>query len=202
MNKKVIVSAIVLFNMFSFSAFAANKTGNVDKSINVVQIDQTSDKQALKAGSRNWQNAVKGQDVFAGDKIRTGLRSVAQINYEDGTMTRIGSRSLLTVKDKKLNLKRGYMWGKVDKTRTKGLKVFTANAIASIIGTEFFIEAGSDGTTTLTVLEGIVELAGKKGKVSVTAGTSSVVDKDGNAGDPMVFDQAKVLERYSELLID
>jgi len=202
MNKKIIVSAIVLFNTFSFSAFAANKTGNIDKSINVVQIDQTSDKEALKAGSRNWQSATKGQDVFAGDKIRTGLRSVAQINYEDGTMTRIGSRSLLTVKDRKLSLKRGYMWGKVDKTRTKGLKIFTANAIASIIGTEFFIEAGSDGTTTLTVLEGVVELAGKKGKVSVTAGTSSIVDKDGNAGDPEVFDQNKVLERYSELLID
>lgn len=202
MNKKIIVSAIVLLNTFSFSAFAANKTGNIDKSINVVQIDQTSDKQALKAGSRNWKSAVKGQDVFAGDKIRTGLRSVAQINYDDGTMTRIGSRSLLSVKDRKLNLKRGYMWGKVDKTRTKGLKIFTSNAIASIIGTEFFIEAGSDGTTTLTVLEGIVELAGKKGKVSVTAGTSSIVDKDGNAGDPEVFDQDKVLARYSELLID
>lgn len=195
MKKLVLLSLITSF-AFTSNAFAADKRGSIDRVINAVQVDQSTD------SSRKWEKATQGQEIFVGNNIRTGLRSVAEIKYDDGTATRIGSRSSITVSDRKLKLKRGYMWGKVDKNKTKGLKIFTSSAVASIIGTEFFIESGDNDLSTLVVLEGTVEFSGKKGKVSVTEGTSATVDKDGNVSEPIPFNKDEVLKRYSELLID
>lgn len=201
MKKKLVLGVLLFFNGFSSNAFSIDRRGEIQYVTNQVQIDQSQENKSTMLGSKRWQTATKGQEIFVGNNIRTGLKSIAQISYDDGTITRVGSRSLITINDRKLNLKRGYIWGKVDKNTTKGLKIITSNAVASIIGTEFFIEASQDGFTTLTVLEGSVELTGKKGKVQVTEGTYSVVDKEGNVGDPAVFDKDKVIQRYSDIVI-
>ncbi len=193
--KKILVLTLITSLGFITPSFALDKRGSIDRVINMVQIDQSN------SSNKKWQNVEKGQDVFVGDNIRTGLRSVAQINYDDGTSTRIGSRSLITVNDRKIKIKRGYMWGKVDKNKTKGLKIFTANAVASIIGTEFFIES-TGNITTLVVLEGQIDFVGKNCSTQVTEGTYSTIDSQGNISQPDVFDKDSVLKKYSELLID
>ncbi|MFN8576626.1 MAG: FecR family protein [Candidatus Sericytochromatia bacterium] len=191
--KKILILSLVTSLGFISPSFALEKRGSIDKVINMVQIDHNN--------SRNWSKAEKNESVFVGDNIRTGLRSVAQINYDDGTSTRIGSRSFITVNDRKIKIKRGYMWGKVDKNKTKGLKLFTSNAVASILGTEFFIEK-SGNTTSLVVLEGEIEFKSLKGNVKVTEGTFSTIDDKGIITDPIPFDKDTVLKRYAELLID
>lgn len=192
--RKLLLSSLLSLAFISPS-LADDRRGEIDRSINLVQIDMGKD------NARNWKKAEKGNVVSTGDTIRTGLRSVAQISYDDGTVTRIGSRSTVTVGDKKLNLKRGYMWGKVDKNKTKGLKIFTSSAVASILGTEFFVETVGNNTI-LVVLEGEIEFKSPKGMVKVTEGTFSTIDLNGNVSDPMVFDRDVVLSKYSELLID
>lgn len=192
--KKLLISSL-LGLLFINPVLAEDKRGEIDRSINLVQIDKGKD------NVRNWQKAEKGNVVSLGDTVRTGLRSVAQISYDDGTITRIGSRSTVTVNDRKLTLKRGYMWGKVNKETTKGLKIFTSSAVASILGTEFFVE-NVGNSTILVVLEGEIEFKGKKGTVKVTEGTFATIDFNGNVSDPMVFDKNIVLSKYSELLID
>lgn len=191
--KKVLLFSLITSLNFISPSFALESRGTIDKVINMVQIDHSS--------SRNWSKAEKNENVFVGDSIRTGLRSVAQINYDDGTSTRIGSRSFITINDRKIKIKRGYMWGKVDKNKTKGLKLFTSSAVASILGTEFFIEK-SGNTTNLIVLEGEIDFSSKKGNTKVTEGTFAVIDEQGNITEPIPFDKDTVLKRYSELLID
>ncbi len=200
--KKIILIATALLSSVSLNSYSMEKRGEIQFIKNNVQIDKSPEKSSISLVSKRWKNAVKGQDIFIGDNIRTGLRSITQISYDDGTTTRIGSRSLVTVKDRTLNLKRGYLWGKVDKYKTKGLKIITSSAVAAIIGTEFFVEIDSGGFTTLTVLEGMVEFEGKKGNVKVTNGMYSVIDKDGNVGEPALFDKDLVIKRYSDVVID
>lgn len=188
--KKILTFTLSIFLSLSTTVFAGEKRGSIEKSINKVQIKKDGDK---------WQNADAGDSLFVGNSLRTGPRSIAEIRYDDDSLTRIGSRSNIIIKDRKINIKRGYIWGKVDKNKTKGLKIFTANAVASIVGTEFFVEYHTDKSTSVTVLEGAIEVQGKSGKVTVTAGTVAKIDSDGVASDPEKFDVNQVLERYAEV---
>ncbi|MFN4152150.1 MAG: FecR domain-containing protein [Candidatus Sericytochromatia bacterium] len=187
--KKILSLSLSMIITFSLTAFAAEKRGSLEKSINYVQVKKNG----------KWQEAESGASLFVGNTLRTGPRSVAEVKYDDGSLTRIGSRSNIVISDRKLNIKRGYIWGKVDKNKTKGLKIFTANAVASIVGTEFFVEYNTDKSTTVTVLEGTIEVQGKSGKVMVSGGTASTIEADGSVSEPTSFDVNKVLERYGEV---
>jgi ferric-dicitrate binding protein FerR (iron transport regulator) len=187
--KKILALSLSMIITFSLTAFAAEKRGSLEKSINYVQVKKNG----------KWQEAESGASLFVGNTLRTGPRSVAEVKYDDGSLTRIGSRSNIVISDRKLNIKRGYIWGKVDKNKTKGLKIFTANAVASIVGTEFFVEYNTDKSTTVTVLEGTIEVQGKSGKVMVSGGTASTIEADGSVSEPTSFDVNKVLERYGEV---
>lgn len=187
--KKVLALAFSIVLSIGSYSIAGEQRGSIERKTNYVQVKHAS----------GWQSADAGTSLFVGSALRTGPRSVAEIKYDDGSMTRVGSRSNLVINDRKINIKRGYIWGKVDKNKTKGLKIFTATAIASITGTEFFVEVNSDKSTTITVLEGSIEVEGKAGKIKVTEGTYATVDIDGNASNPAAFDVAKVIERYAEV---
>ncbi|MBC7474591.1 MAG: FecR domain-containing protein, partial [Candidatus Sericytochromatia bacterium] len=134
-----------------------------------------------------------------GNTIRTGIRSMTEIKYDDGTLTRIGSRSNITINDRKILINKGYIWGKVNKDLTKGLKIFTSSAVVAIVGTEFFVEVNSDKSTTVTVLEGIIEVTGKKSKIFVVPGTYSRIYENGTISEPENFKTEEVFARYSDV---
>lgn len=180
---------------FSSMAFAAEKKGVVEKVNNRVEIKTAN----------SWHKLKTGVKVFVGDSIRTGLRSTAEIKYDDETRTRIGSRSNIVVTDKKITINKGYIWGKVDKHKTKGLKIVTSNAIASIVGTEFFVEVNDDKSTTITVLEGEISVSPKEKhkkdqKTAVKAGTFATIDEAGNVKESGDLNKDKVLKKYDEVV--
>ncbi len=191
--KKVLSIAVASIFAFSSMVLAGEKRGFLEKANNKVEIKV----------SNSWKNAKSGQKIFVGDSIRTGLRSTAEIKYDDETRTRIGSRSNIIVADRKINIMKGYIWGKVDKRKTKGLKIITSNAIASIVGTEFFVEV-EDKNTIITVLEGEISFeANKKDatkKTSVKAGNFAKIDVNGNVIESGPMDTPKVLAKYDELV--
>lgn len=200
MLKKLVMVTLTTMIALSSNGYAREKRGTIEKAVNNVQVNNGATAQQVALGVKRWQTASEGQEIFVGSSIRTGFRSVAEIRYDDGTLTRVGSRTNMVISDRMLNIKRGYIWGKVDKHKTKGLKIYAPNAVASIVGTEFFIEVNRDDTSTVTVLEGTIQLDGTKGKTMVTAGTSSVVDKDGNVSEPVAFNQDEVIARYQEVV--
>ncbi len=204
MIKKILSGAMVLAIIFSQGVNAGEKRGTLEKVVNLVQVDNGSaraQEMTTWAGSqKRWKQVSEGHELFAGDILRTGPRSVAQIKYDDGNLTRIGSRTNVVIRDREIKLKRGFLWGKVNKLFSRGLKIFTASAVASIVGTEFFVEVGKDNSTMVTVLEGTIELEGKNGHVLVTEGTYAVIDKDGKANDPVAFNKEDVIARYAEVV--
>jgi ferric-dicitrate binding protein FerR (iron transport regulator) len=200
MFKKLLLVSLTSILVFSPNVYARQKRATIEKAVNMVQVNNGASDAQVAMGVKRWKPADVGQSLFVGSSIRTGIRSVAELRYDDGTLTRVGSRTNLVVNDRKLTIKRGYIWGKVDKNLTKGLKIYGPNAVASIVGTEFFVEVSRDNKTMITVLEGSIDVDGKKGKTTVTAGTYSVVDADGNVSDPLAFNTDEVVERYSEVV--
>jgi hypothetical protein len=187
--KKLLLSLLSI-SFLSFNAFAENKRAEISKITNLAQIKYNN----------KWEKGSLNSPLFVGNQIRTGLRSALEIKYDDGTFTRIGSRTILEIKDRELNLKRGFLWGRVDKLITKGLKIFTISAVASIVGTEFFVELDSEKNTLVTVLEGEIEVKTKTGNVMVTKGKQARIDKSGIALELIDFDINKIVDRYKEVV--
>lgn len=200
MIKKLIMISLASMLVPSPNVYAKEKRATVEKAINFVQINNGATAKQVAMGGKRWTVATIGQPVFVGSSIRTGLRSAAELRYDDGTLTRIGSRTNMIISDRKLTIKRGFIWGKVDRNMTRGLTLYAPNAVASIVGTEFFVEVNRDNQTMITVLEGSIEVSGTKSKTMVTAGTYSIVEADGNVSDPVAFNTSEVIERYQEVV--
>ncbi|MBC7476365.1 MAG: hypothetical protein H7263_18935, partial [Candidatus Sericytochromatia bacterium] len=110
--KKLLMLTISTMLFLTSNAYALEERGNIQKSVNFVQIDQTDNSSKDHYSVKRWKKADIGQSIFVGNTIRTGIRSMTEIKYDDGTLTRIGSRSNITVNDRKINIHKGYIWGK------------------------------------------------------------------------------------------
>lgn len=89
-----------------------------------------------------WVGAGNGTSVASGAYVRTGSNSRAQIHYSDGSVMRMGSRSVARVRDtgaKNVQLHKGKAYFKVAPQQKK-MKVRTRTAVATVLGTEFVVE--------------------------------------------------------------
>lgn len=119
-----------------------------------------------------------GQDVKAGDVVRTNEIGQIAILFADRTQIRVGRDSVLVVKDVRadggvsLELQRGQLYGRAARGGS-GVTVDTPAATAAIRGTDWAMTV-STGRTTLNVIEGLVDLSNENGVVSVGTGESAI----------------------------
>jgi ferric-dicitrate binding protein FerR (iron transport regulator) len=130
--------------------------------------------------------ARDGEDVFAGQGVRTLKRSQAEINFRDRSVLRVNERTDLVVQDsaslRNIQLRGGVVWVRVAKgVRTQ---VETPSATAVARGTVFTVAVLEGGLTQLTVLEGAVDIQVGGKIVSVSAGQTITVtpDRAGSSG--------------------
>lgn len=137
-NKKV--SGILSISILLASVVNLRAVGDVDQRNAVIQ---TLENQVqVKYGSSLWRNARASQVVRPGTQIRTGSLSKIELEYPDGTLTRIGSRTNYEVLDKSsraVKVNSGKVWFKVT-PKSAGLKIYSPTAVAAITGTEGFAE--------------------------------------------------------------
>ena len=117
------------------------------------------------------------QVIRAGQGVRTLKRSQAEVSFRDGSALRINERSDVIVQDsatlRNVQLREGLVWVRVAKgVRTQ---VETPSATAVARGTVFTVGVGKDGSTTLTVLEGIVGIQVGGKSVDVNPGQTITV---------------------------
>ena len=117
-----------------------------------------------------WQMASVQESLNNGDSLRTGSGSRAEIQYSDGTITRIGSNSIVRISRSDssseqrtgLRLLIGKLWLKV--TKGKGLlKIETPTAVASVLGTELLVSNNDKNVSHVTTLDGLVEVSSNSG---------------------------------------
>ncbi len=116
-----------------------------------------------EAGS-DWIQAKRGEVLVSGDRVKTGVRSLALIKFKDNSMVRMGERSELVVTgqmagpafSKSVDLKTGSVGFVIQKQeQNEEFRFSSPTSVASIRGTGGLF-AVSDASDTLTVLQGSI----------------------------------------------
>lgn len=134
-------------------------------------------------GDGAWQTARIKQGLEDGHFVRTLEASSMALLFGGQAQIKLGSESLFQVRapsqatPASLDLKKGRSWSQVKVERSAtvasaetagpSLRVTTPGGVAAIRGTEWAIEVGEDGLTTVAVLEGRVEFGNPQGSVSI-----------------------------------
>ncbi|MFC3163810.1 FecR domain-containing protein [Ciceribacter thiooxidans] len=125
----------------------------------------------------DWRFVDLKQDLLPGDVLRTNATGQLAILFADRTQIRLGRNSSLRVRqvsagsDAELELEAGTMWARAERGGT-GVKIMTPAATAAIRGTDWTMTV-EGAKTSLTVLEGLVELSNDFGSVQVAQGEAA-----------------------------
>jgi FecR-like protein len=134
-----------------------------------------------------------GASFDVGDSFRTDATGFAQLDYPDGSLTRLDVSTTFTLTklasgagrrsiSGKLDV--GRTWNRVAKVTTSGgFEVATSNAVAAVAGTTFIVSCSPTQECVFSVVEGTVVVTTKSGKsLTLHTGESVTVSADGNLG--------------------
>jgi len=141
--------------------------------------------ESLRAGDTNWQ-AVKLNDTYCpNDRVRTLENSRAAIQLQNETILRLDQNTVVRFAGRDpqsptlLELIRGSAFFLSRFPRTLTIETPFVNAASG--GTEFHIEVNeADQTTTVTVIEGSMNVTNETGSTVVTGGQAAIT-KSGQA---------------------
>lgn len=113
----------------------------------------------LAAGS-DWNKAAMNQEVFAGDKVKTGQKSRLEISLNGGGKMRIGEKAEVELTEAKVTplkkdfgatVKRGQVWvaARAAFGEKKNIAIRTPTAVAAIRGTKYRAVAGEKESSVL-----------------------------------------------------
>lgn len=203
--KNISISLISAFVIISSMALTDNVA---QSSSNRAVIQQVHNKvQARTVSEPVWKNAGIAKGLDQGDSIRTGSSSRVEVKYSDGTITRLGSNSVMKIthtKDSKrtgLKLLIGKLWLKV--TKGQGLlQIVTPTALASVLGTELLVTNDDKDVSHVTTLDGLVEVTSNSGeKVLVHPGEWVEIAPGKPMEKPTPFDWAS-LKKNERFILD
>lgn len=129
-------------------------------------------------------------DLYADELIETVENGALHIRFLDDTKLRLGSLSRVTldsfVYDRNtssgemvVDLGEGIFRFITGKMNQDGFQVRTPVAVIGVRGTDFIVGVASDGTTTISVIEGAIEVTAREdggASVSVGVGRAVIVD--------------------------
>lgn len=132
-----------------------------------------------------WRAAALRQSLAPASFVRTAELSAISIVLADQAQIRLGQNTVFQVRAvnaapqqvaTSLNLLRGRAWSQTKNVARSGFTMTTPTVAAGIHGTDWVMEVDDAGTTTMTVLSGVVELANAAGKIDVNAGEQGYVE--------------------------
>jgi hypothetical protein len=163
-----IVAIVISIGMF---AFAQSNGSSVALAIKTVQ------DVSRKTTDIDWTKAKKGDILYSGDQVRTGERSIAIVKFKDNSMLRVRENSELKlygeekngVFSKTVHVDRGQFSFDIQKQQNEQFTFTSPTSVASIRGTEGFMETGAN-EDLVTVTEGLVTLLNQFSNMSVDIG--------------------------------
>jgi tetratricopeptide (TPR) repeat protein len=129
----------------------------------------------------DWAASTLGEILYSRDRVRTGEASRAAILYSDQTLHRINEKSEVEVMPPEagtpgmLRVISGKHYFSSRKPKDYG-RVETPTVTAAIRGTEFVVIVAADGTTTIVMIEGVVNASNSFGSLEVVAGEAAYVE--------------------------
>ena len=139
-----------------------------------------------KEEGKDWQNAKKGETLASGDKVKTGMKSVAIVKFKDNSLVRVRELTELTVTgsmngsafSKSVEMKSGVVGFNIKKQQAgEEFRFSSPTSVASIRGTGGSFTLGD----TLVVIEGVIEFKNtiSSRMVNVEAGFTGISNPDG-----------------------
>ena len=131
------------------------------------------------ASAPAWAPSKTGEALKANDRIRTGPASRAAILYSDQTLHRMNEKSEIEILPPAaggtgvVKILSGQSYFTTRTPKDFG-RVQTPTVTAAIKGTEFAVGVSEDGTSVITMIEGVVEASNEYGAVTVTKGEEAV----------------------------
>lgn len=170
-----VVAAVLLAPSVTLTADsgAAARLAKVAATQNIVE--------SRRAGTEAWAAAVSNEELYANDRVRTGAASRAAILYADDTLHRIDEKSEVEIVPPRgddgglLKVLGGRHYFSSRKPKQFG-RVETSTVTAAIKGTEFAVDVAGDGTTTITMIEGVVLASNPYGSIEIGAGERALVE--------------------------
>jgi len=159
--------ASVLPAALLFFAFAGSPAAAEDFDARLASFSGTVDVQA-SGETDAWREAEAGMPLSAGDKVRTGADSSAEITLDGSGIIRLGESSEVTASSLKTSsssffLSMGSLVSKIKGLLKKEarLQVRTPTAVAAVRGTEFCVEhdAAANETTAGVFDEGRLDVS-------------------------------------------
>jgi len=139
---------------------------------------------------KDWQMADRGETLASGDKIKTGIKSIAVIKFKDNSLVRVREKTVLTVTgemkgtafSKTVTMEKGVVGFNIKKQQLQEeFRFKSPTSVASIRGTggQFITHEAAD---TLTIIEGNVRLTNNISSdfVDVEAGFTGISNADGS----------------------
>lgn len=151
-----------------------------------------------RAGQGAFAEAAEGQTLREGDVIRTGPDGRAEIEYFDGSITRLDFNTTFTIVALTDDAEGGSTVIEADQASggtfsrvveltgsQSRFETSTPTAVASVRGTDYFVLMNDDATQIVGVIEGVVDVTGAADdEVSLTALKGVNVSAAGALGAP------------------
>ncbi len=154
----------------------------------------------IQDASGTWTTVTQERIVEAGQIIRTGELSAAQIIFKDGSQTSLGPNAELSVdkldyreadqkREIELTQKIGESTHNVAQTSNKGslYAVHTSAGTGEAKGTQFTVSVMSNQAARFNVLEGTVEVTGQEESVMVETGQVTILSVGLPPSEPALF---------------
>jgi len=135
-----------------------------------------------KTKGQDWIPAKVNMPLTPGDMVRTGRRSKAALQMTDKTVLKIRQLTSMVVQAPEsddeqplLNLESGSLFF-FSRESPKEVPFRTSLTSGAIRGTEFELSAVANGATTLTMVDGVVDLSTTQGDISAEGGEQVVIE--------------------------
>lgn len=158
-------------------------------------------------GDGGFQAGTEGQTLQAGDTVRTGDDSRAEIEYFDGSVTRLDAETTFTLQElsslpdtpgsKIIEAEQGegrtfQRISEITDSQSR-FDVETPTATASVHGTSYALTVHADGSVELWVLDGTVVAVLEDGsEIEVGPGQGLVVHPDGSVDGPFTLTEEQL----------
>ena len=145
----LVACALIVAGVVAIGGSAGAKSSSSDKTLASLKI--TADQVSIKTkGASDFVAAKDGQALHQGDTIKTDASGRAQIDYTDGSLTRLGASTVFTIskltnqrggRQTQGTLSVGETWNRAAKvSETGSFEVKAGGTTAAVEGTAFVVK--------------------------------------------------------------
>ena len=133
--------------------------------------------------------------VLPGDRLWTTASSFAEVRFVDGTHVRLGEETKVDFMafgaEPNIRLWNGSIVVKVDSASSRVRIDTPSGSVYQQTAGTYRVDVVDGVTTTVSVLEGVAELASEQSSVLIATGQRSILDAGGQPQEPFVLDAAR-----------